>query len=66
MEGMHFQIVLIDPKTMLNVPQPTMPAEQLLGTERIKTLSYKVSAVKWYRVIPPGNDVAVSATCKLA
>ena len=51
MEGTHFQIVLVKPKTMLNVPQPTMPAEQLLGTER---------------VIPPGNNVAVSATCKLA
>ena len=51
MEETKFQIVLVDPKTMLNVPQPTMPAEQLLGTER---------------VILPGNDVAVSATCKLA
>ena len=26
MEGTHFQIVLVDPKTMLNVPQPTMSA----------------------------------------
>ena len=50
-EGPHFQIVLVDLKTMLNVPHPTMPSEQQLGTERF---------------IPPGNNVAVSATCKLA
>ena len=40
-----FQIVLVDPKTMLNVPHPAMPSEQQLGTERFIPLGNMLLSV---------------------